>query len=167
MYSTLKVQWIPCDIMPRPRIEINDIFRQYGAIYKKKYAESMSLSQQRAMTAIQGCRTAILGGHIDECDNPECRATHISYNSCRNRHCPKCQSLPSEQWLLDRKNDLLPVNYFHNVFTLPDTLNNVIYSNQKICYNILFKSVSQTISELTKDPEYLGAEIGITAILHT
>ncbi len=147
------------------KIEVGDIFRRYGNIYRDKYGLRMSVNQLQAMKAIEICRTAELGGHVYECD--ECGKIHITYNSCRNRHCPKCQSLPTEKWLLARKNDLLPINYFHVVFTLPDKLNSLIYINQKILYGLLFKAASQTILELTKDKKYLGSQVGITAILHT
>ncbi len=151
--------------MCREKVEAGDIFRRYGNMYRDKYGFRMSANQLRAMRAIEICRTAELGGHIDKCDN--CGRNRNSYNSCRNRHCPKCQSLPTERWLLARKNELLPIHYFHVVFTLPAQLNSLIYSNQKIGYSILFKAASQTLLELTKDPQHLGAQIGITAILHT
>ena len=117
------------------------------------------------MTAVEVCRTAELGGHIDECD--ECGHIRISYNSCRNRHCPKCQTLAKERWLDDRKSDLLPVGYFHVVFTIPEELNYLALTNQKEIYPILFKAVSETLLELGKDRKYLGADIGVTTILHT
>jgi len=119
----------------------------------------------KVMNAIESCRTSKLGGHIDECDN--CGHIRISYNSCRNRHCPKCQGLAKERWVMDRKSDLLPVEYFHVVFTVPDTLNPLILRNQKEIYGILFKSISETLLELGKDPKYLGADIGFIGILHT
>lgn len=151
--------------MCRNNIEIGDIFRSYSNLYLDKYRDSISLNQMRAMRAIEICRTSELGGHIDECDN--CGKICISYNSCRNRHCPKCQSLPTEKWLIDRKNDLLPIKYFHVVFTIPNILNRLIYSNQKIGYKIFFQSVSETLLELSNDSKYLGAKVGITSILHT
>ena len=151
--------------MCRANIEVGDIFRRYGDIYIEKYVSSITLNQLRAMRAIELCRTSALGGHIEECD--ECGAIRISYNSCRNRHCPKCQYLPTEKWLLNRKKDLLPVHYFHVVFTIPDDLNTLVYGNQKICYGILFKAASQTLLDLTKDTKYLGAQVGVTAILHS
>jgi hypothetical protein len=117
------------------------------------------------MRAIEICRTAELGGHLDQCDH--CAAVRISYNSCRNRHCPKCQSLEKERWLEAREKDLLPTSYFHVVFTLPEGLRPLALRNQKVLYNLLFKSVSETLTELARDSKHLGAEIGFMAILHT
>ena len=117
------------------------------------------------MTAIESCRTFVLGGHVDECDS--CGFKRISYNSCRNRHCPKCQSLAKEQWLLERDRDLLEVGYFHVVFTVPDSLNPLALQNQKVFYSLLFKAASETLVELSRDPKYLGAEIGFISVLHT
>jgi hypothetical protein len=117
------------------------------------------------MRAIELCRTADLGGHVDECEH--CGTQVISYNSCRNRHCPKCQFLKKEQWIEDRGKDLLPIPYFHVVFTIPDKLNPLVLRNQEVLYGILFKAVSETLTELSKNPKHLGAEIGFTSILHT
>ena len=117
------------------------------------------------MNNIKVCRTSKLGGHIDECE--ECGHTRISYNSCRDRHCPKCQTLSKEKWIEARKNDLLPVSYFHVVFTIPHELNFLILTNQKEMYSILFKATSETLLELSRDRKYLSAEIGFTTILHT
>lgn len=117
------------------------------------------------MRAIEICRTAALGGHVDECDH--CGALKISYNSCRNRHCPKCQCLDKERWLEARKNDVLPVNYFHVVFTLPEQLRALALRNQEAIYQILFRASSQSLQELTRDPKHLGAQIGFIAMLHT
>jgi hypothetical protein len=117
------------------------------------------------MSAIERCRTAELGGHADVCD--ECGAARISYNSCRNRHCPKCQALTKERWIDARKSDLLNVSYFHVVFTIPDTLNTIAFQNQRVVYGILFKSVAETLTELAADKKHLGADIGFTSILHT
>jgi hypothetical protein len=117
------------------------------------------------MRAIEICRTQELGGHVDECDT--CGAIRISYNSCRNRHCPKCQFLKKERWLEERKEDLLPVEYFHVVFTIPEKLNPLALRNQRLFYNILFRSVSKTLTELSRDPKLLGAQIGFICILHT
>jgi len=119
----------------------------------------------RAMRAIEICRTAYLGGHVDECDH--CGALRISYNSCRNRHCPKCQSLDKERWLESRKRELLPTQYFHAVFTLPEGIRSLSLRNQKVIYNIFFRAVSETIRELSKEKKHLGAVIGFIAILHT
>lgn len=143
--------------------EVADIFRAYGVTYRGKY--KLPRRMMKVMSAVESCRTAKLGGHIDECD--ECGHIKMSYNSCRNRHCPKCQSLVKERWLMDRKNDLLPVEYFHVVFTIPDALNPLTLRNQKELYTILFKSVSETLLELGKDLKYLGADIGFIGVLHT
>lgn len=144
-------------------VEVADIFRQYGPAYRK--ANRLPLRKVKAMRAIERCRTAELGGHVDRCDS--CDYMRISYNSCRNRHCPKCQSLAKEKWLMSRKKELLPVEYFHVVFTVPAELNPVALTNQREFYNILFKSASETLLELSKDPKHLGAETGFIAILHT
>lgn len=143
--------------------EVADIIREYGEDYRRKH--KLPSRMIKVMNAIESCRTSKLGGHIDECDN--CGHIRISYNSCRNRHCPKCQGLAKERWLMDRKNDLLPVEYFHVVFTVPDTLNPLILRNQKETYGILFRAVSETLLELGKDSKYLGADIGFIGILHT
>ena len=143
--------------------EVADIIREYGEDYKRRH--KLPSRMIKVMNAIENCRTSKLGGHIDECDN--CGHIKISYNSCRNRHCPKCQGLAKERWLMDRKSDLLPIEYFHMVFTIPDTLNPLTLRNQKEIYSILFKSVSETLIELGKDPKYLGADIGFIGILHT
>lgn len=144
-------------------VELQDIFAQHGETYRLKHR--LSSDQLKAMRAIQNCRTAALGGHVDECE--ECGFKRISYNSCRNRHCPKCQTLSKERWIEARKDDLLNVGYFHVVFTLPDIINTVTYQNQKVVYTILFKAAAETLSELAADKKYLGAQIGVTAILHT
>ena len=143
--------------------EVADIFREYGDAYRRKH--KLPSRMIKVMNAIESCRTAKLGGHVDECD--ECGHIKISYNSCRNRHCPKCQSLAKERWLIARENDLLPVEYFHIVFTIPDILNPLALRNQKELYTILFKSVAETLLELGKDPKYLGVDIGFIGILHT
>jgi len=148
-----------------PRIEVADIFRDYGEAYQAKYGGKMSLQQKRAMRAIQICRTATLGGHIDIC--LDCGAERHSYNSCRNRHCPKCQFLKTERWIQNRTNDLLPIPYFHAVFTLPQELRPLALRNQEVVYNVLFRAASQSLLELARDPKHLGAEIGFTAVLHT
>jgi len=143
--------------------EMQDIFLQYGEAYRKKHKLPKNI--YKAMSAIEKCRTSALGGHFDACD--ECGYTKISYNSCRNRHCPKCQTLSKERWIEARKDDLLNTKYFHAVFTIPDTLNTITFQNQKIVYNILFKSVAETLFELSADKKYLGAKLGFTSILHT
>ena len=143
--------------------ELQDVFAQHGKEYQLNH--SLLPNQLKVMHAIENCRTSALGGHVDTCD--ECSFTRISYNSCRNRHCPKCQTLNKERWIEARKDDLLNVGYFHVVFTIPDTLNLVAYQNQSVVYDILFKAAAETLSELSNDKKYLGAQIGFTQILHT
>lgn len=147
------------------QLEVAHIFRTYGPAYRDAHGKEMPLRQHRAMKAMEICRTAKLGGHVDECD--ECGSIKISYNSCRNRHCPKCQCLDKERWLDARTKDILPTHYFHVIFTIPEDLRPIALRNQKVVYGILFKSVSETLKELTGDPKHLGAEIGFIAILHT
>lgn len=144
-------------------VELQDIFREHGPAYRLNHP--LSLDQLKVMRAIENCRTAVLGGHVDACDS--CDFTRISYNSCRNRHCPKCQTLNKERWIEARKDDLLNVDYFHIVFTFPDLLNPVAFHNQRIVYDLLFRAAAETLSELAADKKYLGAQIGITSILHT
>lgn len=143
--------------------DVADIFREIGPEYRKNH--KLSKHMHKVMDAIERCRTSALGGHVDECDS--CGHVRVSYISCRNRHCPKCQGLAREKWLLAREKDLLPVGYFHIVFTLPDDLNALALWNKKEVYNLLFKSSSEALMELAKDPKYLGAEIGNISILHT
>jgi len=144
-------------------VEVADIFGKHGHAYR--VSREIPLSHIRTMRAIQRCRTAELGGHMDECDS--CGHIRISYNSCRNRHCPKCQFLKKEKWLEQRKEDLLPVPYFHVVFTIPAKLNPLVLRNKRVLYNILFRSVSETLFELAGDPKHLGGQIGFICILHT
>lgn len=144
-------------------IEVADIFSKYGEAYRKKY--KLPYHMLKVMSAIEFCRTSHLGGHVDECD--ECGHTRISYNSCRNRHCPKCQGLPKERWIDNRKKDLLPTQYFHVVFTLPTEINPLTLRNKEEIYSILFKSCSETLMELSLDKKYLGAKIGFISVLHT
>ena len=149
--------------MRASRFEIADIFRQYGTAYRESH--NLPLNQLRAMRAIAACRTSALGGHVDECDS--CGHLEISYNSCRNRHCPKCQFLKKEKWIEARADDLLPIPYFHVTFTIPAELNPLVLRNQKVMYDILFRSASETLMELGNDPKHLGAHIGFIGILHT
>lgn len=143
--------------------EIADVFRKYGDAYCKKHR--LPYHFYKVMHAIENCRTSKLGGHVDECT--KCGHIKISYNSCRNRHCPKCQASAREEWVEDRIKDLLPVGYFHVVLTIPQELNPLILRNQKVMYDILFKAGSETLLILGKDMKHLGAEIGFTTILHT
>ncbi len=147
----------------KPFLEVAHIFRAFGPAYRE--AHELPLGHLRAMRAIESCRTAELGGHRDQCDH--CGAVRISYNSCRNRHCPKCQCLEKERWLEAREKDLLPTPYFHVVFTLPGELRPLALRTQKVVYSLLFKTASETLIELARDPRHLGAEIGFLAILHT
>ncbi len=144
-------------------IDLGEIFRKYGPAYRD--AHKLPLKSLKVMSAIESCRTEELGGHVYQCDN--CGDEKIAYNSCRNRHCPKCQSMAKEKWLSARKEELLPVPYFHAVLTIPNTLNPVALVNQKIVYNILFRAGKETFLELGRDPNHLGAEIGFIAVLHT
>ena len=145
------------------RVEVADIFRQYGSQYGQSHR--LPRSHRRVMGAIEDCRTSALGGHKDKCDR--CDHVEFFYNSCRNRHCPKCQFLRKEKWIEARKEDLLPVRYFHVVFTIPAELKPLVLRNQRIMYGILFRSVSETLLDLAYNPKHLGARIGFMAILHT
>jgi hypothetical protein len=151
--------------MGRTNLEVADIFCEYGEAYRYNFGTSTNSQQWRTMHAIKICRTAELGGHIDRCDH--CRHAVISYNSCRNRHCPKCQSLAKAEWLEARTAELLPVDYFHVVFTIPEALNQITLQNKRVVYNMLFKAVSKTLLTIAADPKHLGANIGFMAILHT
>jgi len=148
---------------PRPAVEVADIFRAHGAAYRRAHA--LARAPRRAMQAIETCRTAALGGHRETCDT--CGADRIAYNSCRNRHCPKCQTLAKERWLAARRADLLPVEYFHVVFTLPHALNALAQGNPRVVYTLLFRAVAATLTTFGRDPRHLGGDVGGTAILHT
>jgi hypothetical protein len=143
--------------------ELKDIFQDYGQAYQETHP--LPSYHRKTMTDIATCRSAVLGGHIDQCDS--CGHINISYNSCRNRHCPKCQNLKREKWLADREQELLNVGYFHVVFTIPEQLNLLVRFNQKCLYGLLFQAASETLLELAADPKYLGAQIGFIALLHT
>lgn len=144
-------------------VELQDIAVTYGDGYAAHHP--LNRAQRRALAAIRSCRTASLGGHVDACDT--CGELKISYNSCRNRHCPKCQTLTKERWIAARKADLLNVGYFHCVFTLPEALNPLAWQNPRVVYDLLFRAAAATVAELAADPKYLGAQTGMTAILHT
>jgi hypothetical protein len=144
-------------------LEVADIFRQHGPAYRESHR--LPRNQLRVMRAIEVCRTAVLGGHRDQCDH--CGHVEISYNSCRNRHCPKCQTLRKEKWIEARREDLLPIEYFHVVFTLPSELNLLALLNQRVLYDLLFRSASETLTQLAQDPKHLGATVGVIGILHT
>jgi Putative transposase/Transposase zinc-binding domain len=147
----------------RPALEVADIFRQHGSGFRLTHP--LSPEQRRVMRAIEVCRTSVLGGHVDQCD--ACSYQRVSYNSCRNRHCPKCQSLAKARWLEARLADLLPVEYFHVVFTLPEQLASLALQNKRVVYNILFATAAETLRTIAADPKHLGAEVGFLAVLHT
>jgi hypothetical protein len=151
--------------MERPRPEVADVLRRYGEAFRLTHAPSLSSGQLRVMSAVEICRTAALGGHLEECD--VCGHQRPAYNSCRNRHCPKCQSLARERWLEDREAELLPVGYFHIVFTVPQEIAALAYQNKTVVYGILFRAAAETLRTIAADPKHLGAEIGFLAILHT
>ena len=146
-------------------LEVADIFRQIGPAYRDEHADALGCGQRRAMRDIERCRTAALGGHVEQCD--ACGHQRISFNSCRSRHCPKCQSLVRAQWLEDRQAELLPVEYFHVVFTVPQEIAAIAYQNKAVVYDILFRATAETLRTIAADPKHLGAEIGFIAILHT
>jgi Putative transposase/Transposase zinc-binding domain len=146
-------------------LELAEIFRQAGPAYRREHADSLSHAQRRVMSAIERCRTAALGGHVEQCD--ACGHQRIAFNSCRDRHCPKCQALTRAQWLEDRRAELLPVEYFHVVFTLPQPIAAIAYQNKAVVYDVLFKATAQTLRTIAADPKHLGAEIGFIAVLHT
>jgi hypothetical protein len=149
----------------RPTLEVADIFRDHGAAWRKANAGHVSLGQLKVMSAIETCRTAALGGHVARCEN--CSHTIIAYNSCRNRHCPKCQGAAAREWLAEREAELLPVPYYHVVFTLPAQIADIAYQNKAVIYDLLFKASSQTMLTIAADPKRLGARIGVLSVLHT
>jgi len=149
--------------MSRPTLEVADLIRRHGDAFLQKH--SSSRQQRRVMRAIEQCRTAALGGHLYQCDS--CAHQVPVYNSCRNRHCPKCQSLAKAKWLEARQSELLPVTYYHVVFTLPDSLAQLALQNARVIYNLLFRAVSETLLRIAADPSRLGARIGFFAVLHT
>ena len=151
--------------MSRPDLEVADIFRDRGPAWRQAHAGHVSLDQLKVMSAIESCRTAALGGHVARCE--DCAYTSIAYNSCRNRHCPKCQGAAAKQWLADREAELLPVPYYHVVFTLPARIADIAYHNRAAIYDLLFKVSAETMLTIAADPKHLGARIGITSVLHT
>jgi hypothetical protein len=153
--------------MSRPRLEVADIFRGHGAAWRKANAGHVSLGQLKVMSAIESCRTAALGGHVARCENEKCAHTQIAYNSCRNRHCPKCQGTAAKEWLAAREADLLPVPYYHVVFTLPAAIADIAYQNKAVIYDLLFKASAETLITIAADPKHLGARVGVTSVLHT
>ncbi len=151
--------------MARPGLEVADIFRDHGAAWRRANTGHVSLGQLKVMAAIERCRTAALGGHVERCE--ACAHTRIAYNSCRNRHCPKCQGAAAKDWLAARQAELLPVPYYHLVFTLPAVIADIAYHNKRGVYDLLFKASAETLITIAADPRHLGAHIGITAVLHT
>src|SRR6202165_3917489 len=151
--------------MARPALEIADIFRDHGPAWRQANAGHVSLGQLKVMSAIESCRTVALGGHVMRCE--DCLHTQIAYNSCRNRHCPKCQGSQALAWMKQRKSELLDVPYFHVVFTLPARIAAIAYQNKAVVYDLLFKASSQTMRTIAADPKRLGVKIGFTSVLHT
>ncbi|ETD76304.1 IS91 family transposase [Rhodobacter capsulatus] len=151
--------------MPRPSLELADIFRTHGPAWRRANAGHVSLTQLKVMSAIEACRTEALGGHVAGCAS--CGHHHIAYNSCKNRHCPKCQGPAARDWMAARAEDLLPVEYFHVVFTLPAEIAQIAYWNKKAVYDLLFRASAETVMTIAADPKRLGARLGMTAVLHT
>lgn len=146
-------------------MEVADIFRRYGDAYREDNTGHLSLGQLKVMGAVRSCRTAALGGHVERCG--DCGHSKIAYNSCRNRHCPKCQAGAAHEWLGARQADLLPVEYFHIVFTLPAPIRSIAYQNKAVVYAILFEAAAETLRTIAADKKHLGAQIGMTMVLHT
>jgi len=149
----------------RPALEVADIFRDHGAAWRRANAGHVSLGQLKVMSAIERCRTAALGGHVARCER--CAHEVIAYNSCRNRHCPKCQGAAAKAWLAEREAELLPLPYYHLVFTLPAPIADIAYQNKAVVYDLLFKASAETLITIAADPKHLGTRIGLTAVLHT
>ena len=151
--------------MARHALEVADIFRDHGPAWRQANRGHISIGQLKVMSAIERCRTAALGGHLTRCE--ACQHTEIAYNSCRNRHCPKCQGAAAKQWLAEREAELLPVSYFHVVFTVPAQIGRIAYHNKAVVYNLLFKAAAQTLLTIGADPKHLGARLGLIGVLHT
>ena len=151
--------------MRRPRLEVADVFHRHGADWRRANAGHVSLGQLQVMSAIEQCRSAALGGHVERCE--DCGHSRIAYNSCRNRHCPKCQGAAATDWLAAGETDLLPVGYFHVVFTLPAEIAPIAYQNKAVVYNLLFRTAAETLLTIAADPKHLGARIGATTVLHS
>jgi hypothetical protein len=149
----------------RPALEVADIFRAYGSAWRQSQHGHLSLGQLKVMSAIEQCRSAALGGHVLRCD--ACDEVEIAYNSCRNRHCPKCQASAAKRWLEARQADLLPLDYYHVVFTLPAPISAIAYYNKALLYDLLFEVAAETLRTIAADPKHLGAQIGVTLVLHT
>src|SRR6202166_2181433 len=153
--------------MSPPELEVADICRDHGAAWRRANNGHVSLDQMKVMSAIERCRTAALGGHVGRCENESCAHTVIAYNSCRNRHCPKCQGAAAREWLAEREAELLQVPYFHVVYTLPAAIADIAYQNKAVIYDLLFKASAETTLTIAADPKHLGARIGFMSVLHT
>src|ERR1700704_4047595 len=153
--------------MGRSALEVADIFRDHGPAWRDANRGHISLDQLKVMSAIESCRTAALGGHVARCENEACGYTTIAYNSCRNRHCPKCQGAQAREWMEAREAELLAVPYFHIVFTLPAAIGDIAYQNKAVIYDLLFKASAETLLTIAADSKHLGARIGFTSVLHT
>ena len=153
--------------MSKPVLELADVVRRFGGVFLEAYGPTLSLVQRAVLRALVLCRTSALGGHLERCDNPDCGFLRPAYNSCRNRHCPKCQSLAKARWIQARQAQLLPVVYFHVVFTLPEAIARLALQNKAVVYHLLFHAVAATLRSIAADPKHLGAQIGFFAILHT
>ncbi len=151
--------------MRRPRLEVADVFRDHGAAWRHANAGHVSLGQLKVMSAIERWRTAALGGHVARCE--DCDHQVIAFNSCRDRHCPKCQGAAARKWLADREAELLPVGYFHLVFTLSGLIADIAYQNKRVIYDLLFKASAETMLTIAADPKHLGAKVGFTSVLHS
>jgi putative transposase/transposase-like zinc-binding protein len=151
----------------RPALEVADIFRDHGPAWREANRGHVSLEQLKVMSAIERCRTAALGGYVARCENEKCGHTVIAYCSCRDRHCPKCQAAASREWLAEREAELLPVQYFHIVYTLPAPIADIAYQNKRVVYDLLMKASAQTTLAIAADPKHLGARLGLIAVLHT
>jgi len=149
----------------RPRLEVADVFHRHGADWRRANAGHVSRAQLQVMSAIEQCRSAALGGHVERCE--DCGHSRIAYNSCRNRHCPKCQGAAAKDWLAAREADLLRVSYFHVVFTLPAEIAPIAYQNKAVVYDLLLRTAAETLLTIAADPRHLGARIGATAVLHS
>src|SRR5476651_1421975 len=153
--------------MSRQTLEVADIFRDHGAAWRRANVGHVSVGQMKVMSAIKRCRTAALGGHVACCENAACGHTVIAYNSCRNRHCPKCQGAAAREWLAEREAELLPVAYFHVVYTLPAPISDIAYTNKAVIYDLLFKASAETTLKIAATRRHLGARIGFMSVLHT
>jgi hypothetical protein len=149
----------------RPALEVADVFRRHGEAFRYSHGAHLGRVERRVMSAIEQCRTAALGGHAEQCG--DCGLVRQAYNSCRNRHCPKCQSLARAEWLEARQAELLPVPYYHVVFTLPPKVAEIAFQNKRVVYAILFRAASEALRDVAADPRHLGAEVGAVAVLHT